>query len=89
MASSPEVSTSAVYAYWKEFDLDNRRPKLDEVCVTVWLQAHAATTVSQSTKQMADAQAGWVDLNMSCWACTGDQSSCTSWGCISSSAAWE
>jgi hypothetical protein len=26
-----EVSTSAVYAYWHAFDLDNRRPKLDEV----------------------------------------------------------
>ncbi len=29
--AAAEVSTSAVYAHWKEFDLDSRRSKLDEV----------------------------------------------------------
>jgi len=29
--AAAEVSTSAIHAYWKDFDLDNRRSKLDEV----------------------------------------------------------
>jgi hypothetical protein len=32
-AHAPEIafSLSSVYSYWKEFDLDGRRSKLDEV----------------------------------------------------------
>lgn len=47
-----EVSTSAVYSHWKEFDLDSRRSKLDDLGLKVAdLQEQSAA----NRKQLADA----------------------------------
>lgn len=49
MAAAEVCSTSAIYAYWKDFDLDNRRSKLDEVrLVGWWAQACLQQTISQA-----------------------------------------
>eukprot|EP00879_Flechtneria_rotunda_P018717 GHRR01019642.1.p1 GENE.GHRR01019642.1~~GHRR01019642.1.p1 ORF type:complete len:312 (+),score=151.94 GHRR01019642.1:501-1436(+) len=45
-------STSALYSYWKEFDLDGKRPKLDEVGLKI---ADLQEQSTASRKRLADA----------------------------------